>query len=109
MREALPRFRFKPLSHLPYLKRAQVESYWMDEIGETVADASSATFVAKISGQIAGFAVYAESPWDTRVIGRRIGRAQTSRCRHENSSGGKVIEALVEETAGTPPNAASNA
>ena len=98
VREALPRFRFKPLSHLPYLKRAQVEGYWMDEISETVADASSATFVARISDRAVGFAVYAESPWDIRVIGRRIGALKQLAADAENSSRGNVIEALVEET-----------
>ena len=73
VREALPKFKYKPLSHLPYLKRAQVENYWMDEISETVAATTSAVFVAKVSERIVGFAVYADSPWDTRVIGRRIG------------------------------------
>ena len=98
LREALPRFRFKPLSHLPYLKRAQVECYWMDEISEAVTDASSATFVASVSDRIVGFAVYAESPWDIRVIGRRIGAIKHLAAEVENSSDGKVVQALVEET-----------
>ena len=98
LREALPRFRFKPLSYLPYLKRAQVEGYWMDEISETVADTSSAVFIARVSGRIAGFAVCAESPWDIRVIGRRIGALKQLAADAENSSGGNVVEALVEET-----------
>jgi GNAT superfamily N-acetyltransferase len=98
LREVLPRFRFKPLSHLPYLKRAQVEGYWMDEISETVAGASSAAFVARVSDRIAGFAVYAESPWDVRVIGRRIGAIKHLAAEGENSPGGNVVEALVEET-----------
>jgi len=98
LREALPRFRFKPLSYLPYLKRAQVEGYWMDEISETAADTSSAVFIARVSGRIAGFAVCAESPWDIRVIGRRIGALKQLAADAENSSGGNVVEALVEET-----------
>ena len=98
LREALPRFRFKPLSHLPYLKRAQVECYWMDEISEAVTDASSATFVASVSDRIVGFAIYAESPWDIRVIGRRIGAIKHLAAEAENSSDGNVVQALVEET-----------
>jgi dTDP-4-amino-4,6-dideoxy-D-galactose acyltransferase len=98
LKEVLPRFRFKPLSHLAYLKRAQVENYWMDEISEAVADASSAMFVAKVSDRVAGFGVYAESPWDTRVIGRRIGAIKHLAADAEDSSGGNVVQALVEET-----------
>lgn len=98
VKEALPRFRFKPLSHLPYLKRAQVENYWMDEISETVAEATSAAFVAKMSDRIAGFAVYAESPWDTRVIGRRIAALKHLAADVEQSSSRTVIAALAEKT-----------
>src|SRR5438046_7488728 len=98
LREALPRFRFKPLSHLPYLKRAQVECYWMDEISEAVTDASSATFVASVSDRIVGFAIYAESPWDTRVIGRRIATLKHLAADVEHSSRQTVIAALAEKT-----------
>jgi len=98
VREALPKFKYKPLSHLPYLKRAQVENYWMDEISETVAATTSAVFVAKVSERIVGFAVYADSPWDTRVIGRRIGSLKHLAADEVDPSGGSVKEALVEET-----------
>jgi hypothetical protein len=98
LREALRKFRLKPLSHLPSLERTQVEGYWMDEISETVADASSAVFAARVSGQIAGFAVYIESPWDTRVIGRRIGEVKHLAADTQNSPGENVVDALVEET-----------
>jgi GNAT superfamily N-acetyltransferase len=98
LREALPKFRFKPLSHLPYLERAQVDAYWMDEISATVTDANSAVFVAKVSDQIAGFAVYAESPWDTRVIGRRIGEVKHLAADTQSSPDGNVVDTLVEET-----------
>jgi GNAT superfamily N-acetyltransferase/ribosomal protein S18 acetylase RimI-like enzyme len=97
LREILPKFRFKPLNHLPYLKRAQVEGYWMDEIREAVADATSATFVARVSDRIVGFAVCAESPWDTRVIGRRIGAIK--HLAAEDSLEENVVQSLVEETA----------
>jgi len=98
VKETLPRFRFKPLGHLPYLKRAQVEGFWMDEIGETVAEATSAVFVARVSDRIVGFAVYAESPWDTRVIGRRIATLKHLAADVEHSSRQTVIAALAEKT-----------
>ena len=95
VRDALPKFKFKPLSHLPYLKRAQVESYWMDEISEAVAAAGSAMFVATVSDRIVGFATCAESPWDTRVIGRRIGAIK--HLAGENSPDAKILRALIEK------------
>jgi len=70
----------------------------MDEISEFVADATSAVFVAKVSDRIAGFAVFAESPWDTRVIGRRIGALKHLAADGGDWSGWRVKEALVEET-----------
>ena len=70
----------------------------MDEISQAVTDASSATFVASVSDRIVGFAVYAESPWDIRVIGRRIGAIKHLAVEAENPSDGSVVQALVEET-----------
>jgi GNAT superfamily N-acetyltransferase len=70
----------------------------MDEISETVADINSAMFVARLADRIAGFAVYAESSWDIRVIGRRIGAVKHLAADVENSAHGNVIEALAKET-----------
>jgi GNAT superfamily N-acetyltransferase/RimJ/RimL family protein N-acetyltransferase len=97
LREALPRFRFTPLSHLPYLKRAQVENYWMDEISETVADVSSVALVARVADRIAGFTVYTASPWDTRVIGRRIGALKHLAVDFESSVSSDAAEGLIEQ------------
>jgi len=72
LKEALPRFAHKPLTHLPYLKRDQVEAYWLDEIARDVADGSSIAFASCISDRINGLVLYGDSPWDTKVVGRRI-------------------------------------
>jgi dTDP-4-amino-4,6-dideoxy-D-galactose acyltransferase len=72
LREALPRFAHRPLAHLPYLKRDQVEAYWLDEIAGDVADGSSIAFASRISDRINGLVLYGDSPWDTKVVGRRI-------------------------------------
>jgi RimJ/RimL family protein N-acetyltransferase/GNAT superfamily N-acetyltransferase len=98
LKEALPKFRFTPLSHLPYLKRSQIEAFWMDEIRETTADATSATFVAGMSDRIVGFAIYTESPWDSRVVGRRIGALKYLAADTENLTGARAIGALVEQS-----------
>jgi len=98
LKEALPRLRFTPLSHLPYLKRTQIEACWMDEIQETAVDTNSATFLARISDRIIGFAIYTGSPWDTRVVRRRIGSLKYLAVDTENSVGGNAVEALVEQS-----------
>ena len=72
LREALPRFAHKPLTHLSYLKRGQVEAYWLDEIARDLADESSIAFASRISDRINGLVLYGDSPWDTKVVGRRV-------------------------------------
>ena len=72
LREALPRSVHKPLAHLSYLKREQVEAYWLDEIARDLADECSMAFVSRTSRRINGLALYSDSPWDTKVLGRRV-------------------------------------
>src|SRR5262249_34536481 len=98
LKEALPRFRFTPLSHLPYLKRTQIEAYWMDEIRETAEGTNSATFVTRMLDQIVGFALYVELPWDSRVVGRRIATLKYQVADMQNSMCATTLEALVEQS-----------
>jgi len=72
LKEALPRFAHKPLAHLSYLKRDQVEAYWLDEIARDLADESSVAFAARGRELIEGLVLYSDSPWDTKIVGRRI-------------------------------------
>jgi dTDP-4-amino-4,6-dideoxy-D-galactose acyltransferase len=72
LKETLPRFAHKPLAHLPYLKRDQVEAYWLDDIARELADESSIAFVSRDSKIIEGFVCYSDLPWDTKVVGHRI-------------------------------------
>jgi len=70
--KALPRLTQKPLAHLPYLTRDQVEAYWLNEITQNLADESSIAFVSRSSERINGLVVCSDSPWDTKVVGRRV-------------------------------------
>ena len=72
LKEALPSFTPKPLAHLSYLKHDQLEAYWLDEITQDLAHQSSTAFVSRIPKSINGLVLYADSPWDTTVIGRRV-------------------------------------
>jgi hypothetical protein len=72
VKNVLPRFTHRPLVHLSYLKRDQVEAYWLDEIARDLADESSAAFVSRTSERINGLALYADSPWDAQVVGRQV-------------------------------------
>jgi GNAT superfamily N-acetyltransferase len=73
LEEAFPRFGHKPLAHLPHLTPNQRHAYWLDEIAQDLADESSIAFVARVADRIEGLALYRDSPWDTRIIGRRVG------------------------------------
>ena len=72
LREALPRFTHKPLPHLSYLKRDQIEGYWLDDIARELADESSTAFVSRGADAINGLVLYSDSPWDTKVIGKPV-------------------------------------
>jgi len=73
LKSALPRLAHKPMAHLSYLKRDQVEAYWLDEIARDLADDSSIAFVSRTSERINGLVLCGDSPWDTKVVGRRLG------------------------------------
>ncbi len=72
LKEALPRFAHKPLAHLSYLNRDQIEAYWLDEIARDLAGKSSIAFASRLSERIDGLVLFDDSPWDTKVVGRRI-------------------------------------
>jgi ribosomal protein S18 acetylase RimI-like enzyme len=72
LNEALPRFTHKPLSHLSYLKRDQIEGYWLDDIAEELKNEGSTAFASYAGDRISGLVVYGDSPWDTKVIGEPV-------------------------------------
>jgi GNAT superfamily N-acetyltransferase len=72
LKKALPRLAHKPLAHLSYLKRDQVEAYWLDEIAQDLVDESSIAFVSRTSERITGLVLCGDSPWDSKVVGRRV-------------------------------------
>ena len=72
LKEALPHFTHKPLPHLSYLKRDQIEGYWLDDIARGLAEQSSTAFVSCAADRINGLVLYGDSPWDTKVIGEPV-------------------------------------
>jgi RimJ/RimL family protein N-acetyltransferase len=73
LKHSLSRFAYGPLAHLHHLRRDQVEAYWLDEITGDLQDGSSVAFVMRNGAVIEGLVSYIDSPWDTRVVGRRVG------------------------------------
>jgi RimJ/RimL family protein N-acetyltransferase len=72
LKEALPHFSYRPLPHLAYLKREQIEGYWLDDIASELADERSTGFASRAADRIKGLVLYSDSPWDTKVIGEPV-------------------------------------
>ena len=72
LKEALPRFTHKPLPHLSYLKRDQIDAYWLDDIAQDLTNERSTAFASYAGDRINGLVLYGDSPWDTRVIGKPV-------------------------------------
>jgi len=71
-KEALPRFTHKPLPHLSYLKRDQIDGYWLDDIAQDLTNERSTAFASYAVDRINGFVVYGDSPWDTKLVGEPV-------------------------------------
>lgn len=96
LKNALPRFAHKPLAHLSYLKRDQVEEYWLEEIARDLAHESSTAFVSRISERINGLVLYGDSPWDTKVVGRRVA-AIKHLTQADGARGSEALDSLLNE------------
>ena len=72
LKEVLPRFTHKPLPHLSYLKRDQIEGYWLDDIAQDLTNECSAAFASSAEHRINGLVLYGDSPWDTKVVGKSV-------------------------------------
>jgi len=72
LKEALPRFAHRPLAHLSYLKRDQVDAYWLDDVARELANECSAAFASRAEDCINGLVLYGDSPWDTKVVGKPV-------------------------------------
>ena len=72
LRKVLPHFTHKPLPHLSYLMRDQIEGYWLDDIVQELKNESSIAFASYAEDRINGLVVYGGSPWDTQVVGEQV-------------------------------------
>lgn len=97
LREALPRFAHVPLAHLPQLSFEQRLAYWLDEISQSLAEETSIAFGWLVSGRISGFIIYNDSPWDSRIIGRRIGTVNQLAVTRDDPAGVEILRELTSE------------
>jgi GNAT superfamily N-acetyltransferase len=97
LREALPRLTHVPLAHLPQLDIERRRAYWLNEISRSLADESSIAFAWVASGRIDGFIIYDDSPWDSRIIGRRIGTVKHLAVTSDDPAGVEILRELTNE------------
>jgi hypothetical protein len=97
LKKALPRFAHRPVAHLSHLRPEQVVAYWLDEITEELADESSVAFAARGRELIEGLVLYADLPWDTKVVGRRIGLLKHLAAKAEDARSADMLDALLDE------------
>lgn len=72
LKQALPLFTHKPLPHLSYLERDQIEGYWLDDIVQDLTNESSTAFASYAGNRMNALVLYGDSPWDTKVIGEPV-------------------------------------
>jgi GNAT superfamily N-acetyltransferase len=97
LRLALPRFARVPLAHLHDLNSEQRQAFWFDEITESLANESSIAFVSTVSGSINGFIVYNDSPWDSEITGRRLGRVEHIAVAAQDDPATEILHELIDE------------
>ena len=97
LREALPLFTHLPLAHLPHLSPDQRRAYWLDEIRQSLAEETSIAFGWLASGRISGFIIYNDSPWDSRIIGRRIGTVNHLAVTRDEPAGVEILRELTSQ------------
>ncbi len=97
VREALPQFPHLPLAHLHDLSCERRLAYWLDEISQSLAKESSLGFQWVGSGTVKGFVVYNDSPWDSEIIGRRIGTVEHIGVAAADDSGTEILQELLDE------------
>jgi GNAT superfamily N-acetyltransferase len=97
LREALPRLTHVPLAHLPQLDIEQRRVYCLNEITESLADESSIAFAWIASGRLDGFIIYVDSPWDSRIVRRRIGTVKHLAVTRDDPAGVEILCELTNE------------
>ena len=97
LREALPRFAHVPLAHLPHLNPDERQTYWLNEIRQSLADESCIALASIDSARISGFLIYNDSAWDSQIIGRRIGTVKHLAVTSHDPAGGEMLYQLIDE------------
>ena len=97
LRVALPRFAHVPLTHLHHLNREQRQAFWFDEITQSLADETSIGFGSMAASAVNGFVIYNDSPWDSKITGRRIGTINHLAVIPDDGANTEILHALIDK------------
>ena len=97
VREALPRLVHVPLAHLHHLKSDQRLTYWLDEITQSLADETSIGFGSMAANSVNGFIIYNDSPWDSKITGRRMGTITHLAVIRDDRANTEILHALIDK------------
>jgi ribosomal protein S18 acetylase RimI-like enzyme len=62
-----------------------------------LAEETSIAFGSFVDGRIDGFIIYGDSPWDSRIIGRRIGTVKHFAVTKDDPEGAEILRELTNE------------
>ncbi len=71
--------------------------YWIDDIRSVLSRPGATSFLARRGGTTAGLATFAEQPWETRVLNRRMAEIRHLAAVTESRERSAVFERLLEE------------
>ena len=97
LRGALPQFAHVPLAHLHHLKSDQRLTYWLDEITQSLTNETSIGFGSMAANSVNGFIIYNDSPWDSKITGRRIGTITHLAVIRDDRANTEILHALIDK------------
>ncbi len=98
VRDALPRFAHPPMAHLMRLRVEERLNYWLDQIRQSLSDESVLAFGSVDSaGDLDGLLVYNDSPWESRIVGQRVGNIKHLAVAPGGVAGARIARALIGE------------
>jgi hypothetical protein len=94
----LERSRFKPYRFFLRELKGELDSFWVHEIADLCAEERGKVFAATRGSQIVGLLVYTDLPWDTRVLGNRMGALKYVVVEPDFPQKEEVLEQLLDRT-----------
>ncbi|HEY1581542.1 MAG TPA: hypothetical protein VGF73_00420 [Chthoniobacterales bacterium] len=96
LEELLPRLPDPPLGHLVHLTPAQTRACWLDEIRRDLAAPSASAWIARAGADIDGLLFYIDAPWDSKVVGQKVGTLRHFAALIGSGNRDRLLETALE-------------